>query len=415
VKVCLVSRSDNRSGGAAAAYRLHLSLRQSGINSIMLVGEKTRDDMTILSPEKRWEQEWVKLAPKLESLPVRFYRKRDLGRFSTQWLSERLAHRIAKINPDIINLHWICGGYLQIETLARFRKPIVWTLHDMWPFTGGCHYSQTCDRYTQSCGACPKLNSKLDSDLSRWVWQRKARSWQNLNLTIVTPSHWLAECARASSLFRGLRVEVIPNSLDTCIYQPTDKQLARKQLGLPQDKQIILFGAILATHDRRKGYHLLKAAVQQIARVSQTGKIEVLIFGASQPEEDTQFGLKTHYFGTVNDDLTLSLLYSSADLFVAPSLEDNLPNTVMEALACSTPCVAFKVGGMPDLIEHQQNGYLAQPLSVEDLAKGMIWILEDEKRHHQLCLRSRKKIEQEFTLRCQSQRYTSLFSQLIYT
>ncbi|MDY7014865.1 MAG: glycosyltransferase family 4 protein, partial [Cyanobacteriota bacterium] len=336
----------------------------------------------------------------------------DPTRFSTQWPRDRVASRVATIAPDIINLHWICGGYLQIETLARLGKPIVWTLHDMWPFTGGCHYSQTCDRYTQSCGACPKLNSTRDRDLSRWVWQRKARAWSNLNLTIVTPSHWLAECARASSLFRHLPVEVIANSLDTRIYQATDKQLAKKQLGFPQNKQIILFGAILATRDRRKGYHLLKAAIQQLALSPRSRNLEVTIFGASQPENAPNFGLKTRYCGTVDDDRSLSLLYSAADVFVAPSLEDNLPNTVMEALACGTPCVAFKTGGIPDLIEHQHNGYLAQPFVIEDLAQGITWILENETRHHQLRDRARKKIEQEFTLNCQSQRYASLFNRL---
>ncbi|MDY6784008.1 MAG: glycosyltransferase family 4 protein [Cyanobacteriota bacterium] len=412
MKVCLVSRSDNRSGAAAAAYRLHLGLRQSGINSTMLVGEKTRNDTTIVSPENQWERKWVQLAPKLESVPVRFYRQRNRARFSTQWLSDRVANQIAKIDPDIINLHWICGGYLQIETLAQFRKPIVWTLHDMWPFTGGCHYSQTCDRYTQSCGACPHLNSQFENDLSRWVWQRKARAWRNLNLTIVTPSRWLAQCARASRLFRDFPIEIIANSLNTRAYQPTDKCLAKKQFELPQDKQILLFGAILATSDRRKGYHLLKAAIEQISQTPQGDNIEVIVFGASQPSEDTQFALKTHYFGTISDDAILSLLYSSADVFVAPSVEDNLPNTVMEALACGTPCVAFKIGGMPDLIEHRQNGYLAQPFAVEDFSKGVLWVLEDKQRHSQLRKNARSVVEQKYRLQCQSQHYISLFERL---
>lgn len=412
MKVCLVSRSDGRGGGFAAAYRLHQGLRQSGVDATMLVGDKQRDDFAVLAPEGKIAKGWAKLAPTLDALPLRLYRQRERKTYSMQWIPDKIADIIACIAPDIINLHWINAGYVQVETVAKFKKPIVWTLHDMWAFTGGCHYNGECDRYIKSCGSCPQLHSNSDWDLSRWLWKRKAKAWQNLNLTIVTPSAWLAERARASSLFQDLRVEVIPNAVDTEIYKPVDRPIVRHLLNLPQDKYIILFGANNATADRRKGYHLLLAALQQLSQSKQE-QVEIVIFGASRPNNPPDFGFKTHYLGKLHDDISLSLVYAAADVFVAPSIQDNLPNTVMEALACGTPCVAFKIGGMSDLIEHQMCGYLAQPFVVEDFAQGICWILENPERHHQLRRNARDKVEKNFTFATQSNQYLDIFGQLV--
>lgn len=410
MKVCLLGRSDGRGGGYAAAYRLHQSLRQAGVNSNMVVGEATRGDFTVSSFDKLGKA-WNKLAPSLDALPLRLYAHRERTAYSLQWLPDKLVSKIADLDPDIINLHWISAGFVKIETLAKFDKPLVWTIHDMWPFTGGCHYSQECDRYTKSCGACPQLHSHREWDVSRWVWQRKAKAWKNLNLTIVSPSNWLAKCARASSLFQELRIEVIPNGLDIQRYRAIDKQLARNLLGLPLDKKIILFGAVEATSDRRKGWHFLQPALQKLNQL-ELDQVELVIFGASQPPNPPNFGFQAHYLGKLNDDISLALVYAAADVFVAPSVQDNLPNTVMEALACGTPCVTFKVGGMPDMIEHQLNGYLAQPYEVEDLATGIAWVLENKERWRRLCDRAREKVEQEFSVERQAHRYLSLFQEI---
>jgi glycosyltransferase involved in cell wall biosynthesis len=284
----------------------------------------------------------------------------------------------------------------------------------MWPFTGGCHYSGECDKYTQSCGHCPQLNSQQDGDISGWVWWRKAKAWKNLNLTIVTPSQWLADCARNSSLFQDLRIEVIANGLDIQRYKPIEKKIARHLLGLPQDKQLILFGAMTATSDNRKGFHLLLPAIKKLSQGEiWQHKLELVVFGASEPVNPPDFGLKTHYLGRLNDDISLALVYAAADIFVAPSLEDNLPNTVMEALACGTPSVAFKIGGMPDMIEHQENGYLAHPYDIEDLAQGIHWVLEDSERYQKLCDCAREKVVREFTLEIQASKYLKLYNEVL--
>ena len=412
MKVCLISSSDGRAGGHAAAYRLHQGL-QSQVNSTMLVGEKSRGDYTVVSPTSKLAKAWVNIAPSLDAIPKLFYPSRDRTTYSLQWVPDRVAAQVAQIAPDIINLHWINSGYLQIETIAKFNKPLVWTLHDMWAFTGGCHYSQECDRYRQTCGSCPLLKSNRNWDLSRWLWQRKAKSWQNIDLTIVTPSSWLAECAAASSLFQGVRIEVIPNGLNTQRYRPFEQKLAREIVGLPLDKKIILFGAVSATSNARKGYSLLMPALQKLKHHPTQQQMELVIFGASRPKDLPDFGIEARYLGRLNDDISIALLYSAADVFVAPSIQDNLPNTVMEALACGTPSVAFNIGGMPDLIDHQQNGYLATAYDPEDLARGIAWILEDRERWQSLSTCASTKVEQEFTVEKQAQTYLQLYEDIL--
>lgn len=412
MKVLLLATSDHEGGAARAAYRLHQGL-QVGAASQMLVQTKQVDHEVVLASKSKLAKLLSHSRPYFDKLPLQFYSDRSSTPYSLQWLPDTVSTKVAQLDPDIINLHWICSGYLQIETIAKLGKPIVWTLHDMWAFTGGCHYNQECDRYTSSCGACPQLHSSKKWDLSHWVWQRKARAWKNLNLTVVTPSVWLAKCAQSSSLFGNLQVEVIPYGLDTERYKPINRQVARELLNLPQDKQLVLFGAMNATGDRRKGFHLLQPALQDL---SQSGwQLELVIFGSSQPNNLPDLGFKSHYLGKLSDEISLALVYAAADVFVAPSTQDNLPNTVMEALACGTPCVTFNVGGMPDMVEHQQNGYLAQPFKVEDLAQGIAWVLEHAERHQKLCDRAREKAEQEFSQKLQAWRYLKLFNEILAT
>ena len=407
--------SESDSGGAGrATLRLHQGLQRLGVNSQLLVQLKCSEDYAVLSPQTKLGKlnAKLKLSERIDILPLKLYPQRKASDFSLQWVPERILSNVAKLAPDIINLHWVGHGYVSIETVAKLQQPLVWTLHDMWAFTGGCHYSQGCLRYQNSCGSCPQLDSNKNWDISRWIWQRKAKAWNDLNLTIVTPSVWLAKCASMSSLFQNLRIEIIPNGLDTQQYKPISRQTARAILNLPQDKQLILFGAMYPGSDCRKGFHLLQNALQQLRQCEWSDQIEVAIFGTSQPKEPIDLGLRAHYLGRLNDETSLAVVYAAADVFVAPSTEDNLPNTVMESLACGTPCVAFKIGGMPDMIEHQQNGYLAQPFDSEELAQGMIWVLENKERQQKLGEYARAKVEREFTQEIQARRYESLYEKI---
>jgi glycosyltransferase involved in cell wall biosynthesis len=415
MKVVLLSYSDMEGGAARATYRLHQGLISLKINSQMLVRVKSSDNHSVIGNRNVGiRQADNGLCSVADAAPLKYYPNRHNLAYSTQWLPDRISAQLEQLRPDIVNLHWANNGYLQIESLKKIQQPIVWTLHDMWAFTGGCHYSQECDRYTTSCGQCPQLQSHRHHDLSHWIWRRKSNSWKNANLTIVTPSVWLSQCAKASALFQNQRIEVIPNGLDITRYQPIDRVTARKILGLPLNKQLILSGALQSTSDQRKGFHLLQPALQALSQAGWCDRAEIVIMGASKPATPVELGLKVHYLGTLGDDISLAMLYAAVDVFAAPSVQDNLPNTVMEAIACGTPCVAFNIGGMPDMIEHQQNGYLARPYDIADFAQGLAWVLAEPSRHQHLCVRSREKAEQEFSLHHQANRYASLFTELLH-
>ena len=413
MKVLLLSTYDINGGAARATYRLHQGLQGIGISSQMLVQHKSSNDEAVSAPKTRVAEAIARPRITIDNLLDKLYPQRLDAGFSSQWLPDTVIPRVVQLNPDIINLHWINEAFVQIETVAKLNRPVVWTLHDMWAFTGGCHYSPDCDRYIASCGACPQLHSSKDCDLSRWVWQRKAKAWKNLDLTIVALSSWLSKCASSSSLFKELRVELIPNGLDTQKYRPIERQVARELLNLPQEKCLVLFGSLGATSDKRKGFHLLQPALRDLSNSGWQDRLELVIFGESAPLNPPDFGFKVHYLGTFGDDLSLALVYSAADVFVLPSTQENLANTVMEAIACGTPCVAFNIGGMPDLIEHHKNGYLAQPYRIEDFAQGIAWVLENKERYQKLSYRAREKTEQEFTKEIQARRYLSLFTDIL--
>ena len=416
MKVVLVSNSDLEGGAARAASRLYQGLHLNEVSASMIVQIKYGTNSTVIGSKASSGKGKIISGSRLilDQLPLKLIRNHVKTNFSTQWLPEDIVPRISRISPDIVNLHWINNGFVKIESLAKFNRPIVWTLHDMWAFTGGCHYSQNCNHFQKMCGSCPQLSSGRDKDLSRWIWYRKTKAWQDLNLTVVSPSSWLANCAKNSSIFSNTRIECIPNGIDTNLYKPHDKQFARDVLGLPQDKCLLLFGALSATSDTRKGFHLLKPALKFLHNSMETGKVELVIFGASKPINSPGLPFKTHYLGILKDDISLALAYSAADVFVLPSVQENLPNTILEAIACGLPCVAFNIGGIPDIIKHQQNGFLAKPYSCENLAEGISWVLHDKNIYHFLSTKAREIAEERFTLSRQANCYKSLFQEIIF-
>ena len=405
----LVNSYDIRGGASRAAYRLHKGLLSIDAESIFYVFSKDGNDSTVIEAKPSFNKILAKISPLINKLPLAFYPGRKKANFSPSFYYDNIPSH----NSDIIHLHWIADGFPWIEGLAKFKKPIVWTLHDMWAFTGGCHYDEGCEKYIKECGNCPQLGSNKENDLSRRIWQRKKEAWKNLDITIVTPSRWLAECARSSSIFRGKSVEVIPYGLDTEIYKPSNKILAREKLSLPVDKKLILFGGINASSDSRKGFQHLEPALKKLAEEKFAGTAELVIFGSSEPVKRPDFALKANYMGTINEDSNLAMLYSAADVFVAPSVQDNLPNTVMESISCSTPVVAFDMGGMPDMVEHKKNGYLAKPFDTNDLAGGIEWILEDSERNKKLGEAAREKALREYSLEIQANRYLNLYKELL--
>ena len=408
LKVLHISTSDIEGGAARATYRLHRGLLKQGVASQMLVRAKRTNDSSVIVASSFL----TKLGPPMSSLPLRKYPAREKSMFSSQGFFDALAAQADRLNPDLIHLHWICNGFLRIETLAKFKQPIVWTIHDMWSFTGGCHYAQKCQRYQDSCGSCPHLKSDRQQDLSRQTWRRKAKAWHNLNLTIVSPSKWLAQCARQSSLFKQFRVEVVPHGLNLKKYQPVDRATSRSILHLPQNKQLIAFGAVTNTTDRRKGFYHLKAALEILSKLGWQDKIELIIFGKSSPNQFADLEFTVHCLGKFQDDLSLSVVYSAADLTVVSSTQEAFGQVASESLACGTPVAAFGATGLLDIIEHQQNGYLAKPFKAEDLAQGIIWLLEDAGRYALLCQRARQRAKREFALKLQAERYVAIYDSI---
>lgn len=408
-KVLHLSSFDVVGGAARAAYRIHQGLLGIGANSQMLVQYKVGGDRAVEVTEGKVITRGRSL---IDSAPLKQYPQRQ-QLFSPQWVPDAIASKVAQLNPDIINLNWVCNGFLRVETLAKLNRPLTWTLQDMWAFTGGCHYSQGCDRYQDSCGNCPQLQSDREADLSRSVWQRKAKAWKSLNLTVVAPSEWMAKCASASSLFKNVRVEVIPFGLDIAVFKPVEARVARELLNLPQDKQLVLFGAIDATGDLRKGFHLLQAALRNLSQSGWGDRIELVVFGSSKPDKPIDLGFPVHYLGKLQDDLSLRLAYAAADVMIAPSIEEAFGQTASESLACGTPVVVFTNTGLKDIVDHQQNGYVASYCDTEDLAKGIAWVLEDSERHQHLRHAAREKAEREYAMEVQAHRYLSLFHEIL--
>ncbi|MEI7911051.1 MAG: glycosyltransferase family 4 protein [Verrucomicrobiota bacterium] len=416
MNLLLLNTSDSGGGAAIATYRLHRGLRSIGLSSRMLVLQKGTDDPTVIPP--------VPLKSRLKFRIANFYAERDdkvsrdslaggKNLFSPARCPDRVEHRIGTLNPDIIHLFWINHGFLKVESLGQFNRPIVWTLHDMWPFTGGCHYDDECGGFLQSCGKCPVLNSSSEQDLSRSVWLRKQRSWNAVPIVVVATSHWLAEMARSSSLFKDQRIEVIPNGIDTAKYKPLDKRAARDAFALPQDKHLVLFSAFGATTDKRKGNHLLTPALRKLAQAGWGENTELVILGTSASETPPELGLKTHYMGNFRDEISQVLLYSAVDVTVAPSMQENLSNTVVESLSCGTPVVAFHIGGMPDLIDHEQSGYLAKPFEVDDLTNGIMWVLEDNVRHQAISNNARNSAVKKYSIKTVANQYHALYQDIL--
>jgi len=410
MKILIVNTSDSGGGAARAAYRLHQSLLVQEIDSQMLVQNKRSDDYTVLSTTSKIKKGFNLLRFTLDVLPVKFYKNRTKTLFSPAWLPfSGTVDKINALNPDIVHLHWINGGMIKIEDLIKINAPIVWSLHDNWPFTGGCHIMWECDKYKENCGTCPRLGSDKENDLSRKIFNRKQKIFSKMdNFTIVGLSKWLTNYSKNSTLLKEKKHINLPNPIDTNIFKPLDGGNARELWNLPHDKKLILFGANSATSDINKGFIELSKALHQLLAKN----IEFVVFGSSKPKESQNFGFKTHYLGYLHDDVSLVTLYSAVDVMVVPSLQENLSNTIMESLACSIPVVGFDIGGNSDMIEHEKNGYLAKPFESQDLADGINWVLKN-KDYATLCQNAREKVLKEFDSVVVVKKYIELYKDIL--
>jgi glycosyltransferase involved in cell wall biosynthesis len=363
--IVLLSYHDSNGGAGIAAGRLKVALEKAGHQVDYLVREKASTSNAIKFGTGLIS--WLKfIAERLFFL--RFEKDKSIRfLFNPGVFGSDISKHPLIQQADIVHLHWVNFGFLSVSDIAsltRLNKPVFWTLHDMWAFTGGCHHSGACEHFQQSCGDCKFLKNPHPTDLSHRLWEAKKTEFASNNLHIITCSDWLGKRAKQSSILGSHSIQTIPNAIDTEFFSPNDAT----GLGLDANKKYVLFVA-MRVNAPAKGFHLLKEALHYLDAAT----TELLIVGGEMTEE---LPLKSHNFGQISDPAKMRDIYAAADVFVTPSLEENLPNTIMEAMACGTACVGFEVGGIPEMIKHEVTGYVAQAFDPKDLAKGINWCLQ---------------------------------------
>ena len=416
MRVLIVNTSERTGGAAVAASRLMEALDNNGVKAKMLVRDKETDRLTVVAmPSQKRMQFYFLWERFVVWLRLHFNRKHlfevdiaNCGADVTQLPEFQEA--------DVVHLHWINQGMLSLKGIRKILntgKPVVWTMHDIWPATAICHLTLDCRNFETQCAHCRLLpGNGSTNDLSTQIWKRKQQMLNDRQITFVTCSQWLAGEAQKSALLKGQRVVSIPNPIDTHIYTPKDKQQARQRVGLPTEGRIILFASQRVTN-RNKGMGYLLEACRLLAEQYPEKKedITVAILGGHAEEIEGQLPFRTCPLGYVNDEQRIVDIYNAADVFVLPSLSENLPNTIMEAMACGVPSVGFRIGGIPEEIDHQQNGYVADYCSSEDLARGIWWTLyeADHEAVRKACL---QKVAHNYSQQSVANRYLEVYESL---
>lgn len=408
MKSLILSQSDNNGGAARAALRLHQALISQNLDNLMFVGMKKTDLLTINTYESNLQKLVFKLKPKVGSILMRLQSSKDLMPRSPNYFNSGLVNLLNRSRYDVINIHWVNNEFLSIEDIGRIDKPKVITLHDMWAFCGTEHYANDGQkaRWREGYSEHNRPSSQRGIDIDRWAWTRKLKAWTK-PMHIVTPSNWLAECVKNSTLMRDWQTSVIPNPIDIEIFQPWPKDEARDILGLPKNTKLVLFGAFGGSKDPRKGWKFLQDALLKIERKNLD--VECVVFGQNKPYNEPNLGLPIHWMGHISDDKKLALLYSSADVMLVPSLQENLPQSGTEAQACGCPVVAFNCTGLPDVVAHKKTGYLATPYDTKDLANGIDWILASEKLHFQLSRSARQNAVKKYANSTIAKQYQNVY------
>ncbi len=415
MRVLIVNTSEKTGGAAVAAGRLMEALNNNGVKAKMLVGDKQTDNIMVAGLPRPWRQRWNFLWERFCIFAHLHFSREHLFEIDMANAGTDITSLPEFSEADVVHLSWINQGMLSlgsIRKILRSGKPVVWTMHDLWPASAICHYARGCAAFKTGCHHCRLLpGGGSVNDLSARVYARKQKIYRNSNIHFVTCSKWLADQARQSRLLAGLYVEPIPNPIDTRVYAPRDRRECRSRLQLPVDKRVILFVSQRATMER-KGMTYLVEAVRQLAesRPDMAADTVVAILGGHSEDVVAQLALPAFPLGYVSDERKIVDVYNAADVFVLPSLEDNLPNTIMEAMACGVPCVGFKVGGIPEMIDHRRNGYVAAFRDAADLAAGIRWVL-GEADYAELRRQALSKVAASYSQRSVAMRYIEVYNQ----
>jgi glycosyltransferase involved in cell wall biosynthesis len=410
MKVLIVNTSERTGGAAVAANRLMEALKNNGVKAKMLVRDKETDSLTVCGLSSRWRTQWCFLWERFVIWLHLHLKREHLFEIDIANCGVDITSLPEFQEADVIHLHWVNQGMLSLKNIRKILatgKPVVWTMHDIWPATAICHYSRGCEAYYTECRHCPLLPGPID--LANKVWKRKQRMLEGQCVTYVACSKWLSDEARKSALLKGQVVTNIPNPIDTRVFRPQDKQLARQSLGLPTDKRIILFVSQRVT-DPRKGMSYFVDAVRKLVEQYPEMKdtVGVAILGGHAEEVASQLALPSYPLGYISNPQHIVQVYNAANVFVLPSLEDNLPNTLMESMACGVPCVSFRIGGIPEMIDHQTNGYVAEPCNAADLARGIHCVLA-EADYDALSHECLKKVAHSYSQQSVANRYIEVY------
>lgn len=419
LKVVHLNTYDGNGGAGRACMRLNRALLSQNIDSKIIVHYKFGNNPDIKTFNGNIIQKSYTAATIIleRILAKRFLKPDSRTPFSFTWFGRSVIKHPDVKNADIIHLHWINHGFLDPKHIAEIRKlgkPVVWTFHDSNAFTGGCHVRYTCDHYQQQCGNCPLLINSADDDISHRIWQQKNKAYQQLDFNIIAPSLWMQDSVKKSSLMGGKAANNIPNTLETDVFKPINKKEAKAKTGLPTDKFIFLSGFMPSRKDLHKGTQYLLESMELLRQRlgAETDQIELVVFGNRGTENLPDFPFKTSFLGTINNDEKLALHYAAADAFLIPSLEDNLPYTVMESLSCGTPVIAFTTGGIPDMVRHQYSGYLAIYRSSDSFTDGMEWIIKHPERD-KLNQQARQTIMDSFSEEVIAKKHIEVYNQLL--
>jgi glycosyltransferase involved in cell wall biosynthesis len=411
MKVLHFSTYDRVGGAAIAAYRQHEALLRMGVESRMLVKIKVTDDakVQVLKPS-------LELRHRLPRVLRRCFLKMVspkscTGQPFSDDRSDNGGRELEGLPPhDIVNVHWTAGF---IDQPALFRKlpsntPVVITMHDMNAFTGGCHYDMSCGRFTDQCGNCPQLKSGSKRDFSRATWSRKSRSyglWSASKIHFIADSHWLAQQARSSSLLSSFPVSVIHYGIDTNIFRPLGRTLARQALGIPIERNVLMFAADSLEDERKGGQYLYDALA--------TIKAPLFLVTAGRGHPPVECRMANLHLGNVDCENVMALAYSAADVFVIPSVQEAFGQTALEAAACGIPVIGFNVGGIPDIVINGETGILCEMKDVVALGEAIERLLMNEKLRKEMGARARDHVEQNFTFQMQAGKYISLYEELL--
>jgi glycosyltransferase involved in cell wall biosynthesis len=417
LKVVHLNTYDGNGGAGRACVRLNRALLNKGIDSKIVVHYKFGNNPEIKTfNSNALQKAYTAATIVMERILAKRYLKPLRTPFSFTWFGRSVIHHPDVKNADIIHLHWVNHSFLNpkhLAEIAKLNKPVVWTFHDSNAFTGGCHVRYDCDHFKNECGNCPLLKDASPEDISHQAWQQKNEAYKVLDFTVITPSSWMLASVKASSLMQGKVVQQMPNTLETDIFKPAGKKHAKELAGLPTDKFIFLSGFMPSRKDLHKGtsYLLESLALLKERNGMDAAQIELVIFGNRNTEDVPDFPFKATFLGTINDDEKLANCYAAADAFLIPSLEDNLPYTVMESLACGTPVIAFTTGGIPDMVQHEYNGYLAKYRSSESFADGMEWIIKHPAKE-KLNQQARQTVMDKFSEEVISKKHIDLYNEL---